>query len=84
MKGLTKRQQAFLQFIYDFICLLEYPPTIADIGREFKLRCSNAIHKHLVALEKKGMIEREPHKARAIKITDKGLENVQSDKRKAA
>lgn len=69
-KGLTKRQAAILQFIIDCIRERGMPPTIAEIGLRFKISSTNGVNDHLVALERKGYIERSS-KARSIHVTDK-------------
>jgi repressor LexA len=69
-KGLTKRQEAILRFIIESIRDNGYPPTIAEIGVEFGITSTNGVNDHLVALEKKGYIERT-NKARGIHVTPK-------------
>ena len=67
---LTERQRE----IYDFIKLkIEsrgYGPTVREIGLEFKIKSPNGVMCHLKALEKKGLIKREEHAARAIQLVD--------------
>jgi repressor LexA len=70
-KGLTKRQEAILRFIIESIRDRGYPPTIAEIGDEFGISSTNGVNDHLVALEKKGYIERSS-KARGITVTAQG------------
>lgn len=70
-KGLTKRQEAILRYIIESIRDLGYPPTIAEIGSQFGISSTNGVNDHLVALEKKGYIERSS-KARGIFVTAKG------------
>ena len=69
-KGLTKRQESILRFIIESIRDYGYPPTIAEIGEEFGITSTNGVNDHLVALEKKGYIERSS-KARGIHVTPK-------------
>lgn len=70
-KGLTKRQESILRFIIESIRDLGLPPTIAEIGEEFGITSTNGVNDHLVALEKKGYIERSS-KARGIYVSPKG------------
>jgi SOS-response transcriptional repressor LexA len=42
------------------------PPTLKELANAFSLSSDKAIRQHLVALEKKGYIERIPRKARGI------------------
>jgi len=69
-KGLTKRQDSILRFIIESIRDDGYPPTIAEIGSEFGITSTNGVNDHLLALEKKGYIERSS-KARGIHVTSK-------------
>jgi len=69
-KDLTQRQREILDFIIDCVRERGMPPTIAEIGEEFGIASTNGVNDHLVALEKKGFIERSS-KARGILITAK-------------
>ncbi len=68
---LTKRQAAILKFIIECIRDNGAPPTIAEIGERFDISSTNGVNDHLVALEKKGFIERSS-KARGITVTSQG------------
>jgi repressor LexA len=70
-KELTKRQQDILDFIITCIRVHGCPPTIAEVGKEFGISSTNGVNDHLVALERKGFIERSP-KARGIRVIDHG------------
>jgi len=79
-KELTPRQKHILDFLIESIRERGFPPTIAEIGAAFKIASTNAVNDHLLALEKKGYIERSS-KARGIRITDKacfGLYHAES------
>ncbi|MBX7256613.1 MAG: transcriptional repressor LexA [Candidatus Hydrogenedentes bacterium] len=69
-KGLTRRQSEILQFIVECIRERGMPPTIAEIGEAFGIASTNGVNDHLVALERKGYIERSS-KARSIHVTEK-------------
>lgn len=69
-KGLTKRQESILRFIIESIRDMGYPPTIAEIGEEFGISSTNGVNDHLLALDKKGYIERSS-KARGIHVMPK-------------
>ena len=69
-RELTRRQAAILHFIVESIRDRGWPPTIAEIGQQFKIASTNGVNDHLVALEKKGYIERSS-KARGIRVTEK-------------
>jgi repressor LexA len=68
-KKLTIRQQKILDFIVSYIKDNGYPPTVRDIARDFKMSSKGA-YDHMVAIEKKGYIRRDPTKPRAIELLD--------------
>jgi repressor LexA len=74
-KGLTRRQADILQFIVDTIREERIPPTIAEVGQQFGISSTNGVNDHLVALEKKGYIERSS-KARSIRLTEKAAASM--------
>lgn len=67
-KQLTKRQKAIFMFIRDKIEGRGYGPTVREIGEKFEIASPNGVMCHLKALEKKGLITREPNMSRAIQI----------------
>lgn len=67
-KGMTKRQQAILQFVMDYVQREGYPPSIREIGSHFTIGSLRGVTVHLDALEKKGYIERS-NTPRSIKVT---------------
>jgi repressor LexA len=67
-EALTERQQAVYQFIRDKIRTRGYGPTVREIGLQFGIRSPNGVMCHLKALEKKGLILREPNMSRAIQL----------------
>ena len=70
MEGLTQRQAEVLQLIRDFVQTTGFPPTRADIARQFGFRSANAAEEHLRALARKGYIERLPGASRGIRLTE--------------
>lgn len=64
---LTRRQAAVLEFIVDHIGEWGYPPTIREIGDQLDIRSTNGVNDHLKALERKGYLERENSKSRALR-----------------
>jgi repressor LexA len=65
---LTERQHAVYQFIREKIRSRGYGPTVREIGEQFGIRSPNGVMCHLKALEKKGLILREPNMSRAIQL----------------
>lgn len=64
---LTDRQTEVLDYIRRFLAREGYPPTTREIATYFGIR-QTAIIQHLIRLEDKKAISRQPHIARAIKI----------------
>ncbi len=69
MQQLTRRQRDVYHFIRDKIRGRGYGPTVREIGERFQIRSPNGVMCHLRALEKKGLITREPNMSRAIQLT---------------
>lgn len=72
MDQLTTRQRAVYDFIKSKIRGRGYGPTVREIGEHFDISSPNGVMCHLKALEKKGIITREPNMSRAIQMTDPG------------
>jgi repressor LexA len=71
---LTDRQREILDFITHSIAKRGYPPTLREIGSNFKIRSTNGVNDHLRALEKKGYLQREDLKSRALRPIGAGGE----------
>lgn len=65
---LTSRQQAIYDWIERFMGEHAYPPTMREIGDGFDIRSTHGVNDHLLALQRKGWIVREPHKSRALTL----------------
>ncbi len=70
MERLTKRQKQVYEFIRDKIRTRGYGPTVREIGTQFDISSPNGVMCHLKALEKKGLITREPNMSRAIQLSN--------------
>lgn len=64
--SLTNRQSAVLEFIIDRIDEWGYPPTIREIGDHLGIKSTNGVNDHLKALERKGYLDRQAGKSRAL------------------
>jgi repressor LexA len=69
---LTDRQKQVLDFIGRSIERRGYPPTLREIGEHMGIRSTNGVNDHLKALEKKGYLEREDLKSRALRPIEGG------------
>lgn len=65
---LTNRQQQVMEVIEQALAARGYPPSVREIGEELGLASPSTTHSHLKALTRKGMIERDPAKPRAIRV----------------
>ncbi len=63
---LTERQRQILTYIREKIRTSGYPPSVREIGQAVGLRSSSTVHNHLVQLEEKGFLRKDPTKPRAI------------------
>jgi repressor LexA len=63
---LTERQREVLRFIAKEIDERGYPPTIREIGEALDIASTNGVNDHLKALERKGYLQRDPVKSRAL------------------
>src|SRR5260370_33400275 len=68
---LTERQREIYDFIRERIEGRGFGPTVREIGRGFDIKSPNGVMCHLKALEKKGLIRKEPGAARAIQLVDR-------------
>ncbi len=72
---LTERQKDVYEFIRDKIRNRGYGPTVREIGDYFRISSPNGVMCHLKALEKKGLITREPNMSRAIQLAAESIED---------
>ncbi|MBV8677623.1 MAG: transcriptional repressor LexA [Planctomycetaceae bacterium] len=70
LDSLTTRQREIYNFIRSKIRGRGYGPTVREIGIEFEIKSPNGVMCHLKALQKKGLIHREPNMSRAIQLLD--------------
>ena len=68
LPALTDRQKAIYDFLVKTIRERGFAPSIAEIGRQFKIASTNGVSDHLRALEKKGYIHRVGK--RAIEVSN--------------
>lgn len=75
---LTPRQSSVLSFIRAFREAHGYLPSIREIAAHFEIQV-HAAHGHVLALERKGHIQRASGKGRALALTDTEEEPTQED-----
>src|SRR5438105_9561499 len=70
-KRITDKQKLVLEFIHGYSDSNGYSPAIRDVAANFECSVKGA-YDHVVALEKKGMIERAANRSRSILIATRG------------
>jgi repressor LexA len=70
LDALTSRQREIYNFIRSKIQGRGYGPTVREIGVHFDIKSPNGVMCHLKALQKKGLIHREPNMSRAIQLLE--------------
>jgi repressor LexA len=64
----TARQRQVYEFIARYLETQNQPPTIAEIGKQFRMTSSASVHSILSALEREGFIKRIPNVSRGIEL----------------
>ncbi|MFF2306033.1 transcriptional repressor LexA [Streptomyces sp. NPDC058128] len=67
-EGLTARQVAITEFIEREVTRQGYPPSMREIGAAVKLSSTSSVAHQLMALERKGVLYRDPHRPRAYRV----------------
>jgi Mn-dependent DtxR family transcriptional regulator len=63
----TEKQGQYLAFIWAYTRVLGRPPAEADLERHFRVS-PPTVHQMVLALERAGLIRRQPGRARSIEI----------------
>lgn len=71
----TARQRHVFDFISRYQEIHKQPPTIAEIGKQFKMSSPASVHSILMALEREGLIKRIPNVSRGIELVDQETAN---------
>ncbi|WP_326762792.1 transcriptional repressor LexA [Streptomyces phaeochromogenes] len=59
---LTSRQAAIVRYITESVGRQGYPPSMREIGQAVKLASTSSVAHQLMALERKGVLYRDPHR----------------------
>src|SRR5918994_2255967 len=65
----AERRQRILDCIARTVQERGYPPSVREIADAVGLASTSAVHHHLVALERDGLLERGTHSSRALRLT---------------
>jgi len=68
---MTPKQQEIINFIRDYP--RQYPPTVREIAAGVGLKSSGTVHRHIINLEKLGLIKRRANCPRCIVLTESRL-----------
>ncbi|MFE7485829.1 transcriptional repressor LexA [Streptomyces sp. NPDC057552] len=66
--GLTDRQRRIWHCIAESIDTRGYPPSMREIGAAVGLTSTSSVAHQLLAMEKKGVLRRDPHRPRAYVV----------------
>src|SRR5881628_3236766 len=67
---LTDRQAKILDYIRQVTRVRSYPPSVREIGEAVGLSSSSTVHNHLLQLERRGLIRRDPSKSRTVQLVE--------------
>lgn len=67
----AERKQKILETIAQAIAERGYPPSVREIADAVGLASTSAVHHHLTALERDGLLERAQNSSRALRLTSR-------------
>ena len=67
----VERRQRILDCIARTVAERGYPPSVREIADAVGLASTSAVHHHLIALERDGLIERSVNASRALRLTSR-------------
>lgn len=67
------RKQRIIEYIATTVRESGYPPSVREIAAAVGLASTSAVHHHLSALEREGMLERDATQSRALRLTPTAL-----------
>lgn len=73
MQKLTKRQKEVLNFIINYLDQKGYAPSVREIADNFQMKGPRGAFNHLLTLEEKGYIRRQPGAARSIEVIGQSI-----------
>ncbi len=68
----AERKHKILECISRAVADRGYPPSVREIADSVGLASTSAVHHHLIALERDGLLERGLHSSRALRLTSRG------------
>jgi repressor LexA len=78
------RRQRILDCIAQTVEERGYPPSVREIADAVGLASTSAVHHHLIALERDGLLERGTHSSRALRLTSRASSQKAATPRRTA
>jgi len=69
-KKTADKQQLILDFVNSQVEEKGYPPSVREICKAVGFKSTSTVHGYLQKLEKRGLIQKDPTKPRALKVLD--------------
>ncbi|NSW89955.1 MAG: transcriptional repressor LexA [Firmicutes bacterium] len=69
-ENLTDKQKEILAFLNNEVKEKGYPPSVREICHAVGFKSTSTVHTYLEKLKKRGLIQKDPSKPRAIRIID--------------
>lgn len=79
----AERKQKIIECIARTVAERGYPPSVREIADAVGLASTSAVHHHLTALEREGLLERGSHSSRALRLTARGEAELDPTPRRA-
>ena len=76
---LTKKQKELYDFLDHYIKSNQISPSFEEMKKAVNLKSKSGIHRLITSLEQRGFIKRLKHKARAMEITKKLYQIIQTN-----
>jgi repressor LexA len=80
----AERKQKILECIARAGAERGFPPSVREIADAVGLASTSAVHHHLMALEREGLLERGSRSSRALRLTSRGEAELESGSRPSA
>lgn len=77
---LTRKQKELFDFLKKYISENEISPSFEEMKEAVNLKSKSGIHRLITSLEQRGFIKRLKHKARAMEITKRSSNTINSNR----
>ncbi|HET7581475.1 MAG TPA: transcriptional repressor LexA [Candidatus Limnocylindria bacterium] len=78
----AERKQKIIDCIARTVAERGYPPSVREIADAVGLASTSAVHHHLMALEREGLLERGLRSSRALRLTERGEAELEQGPRR--